>query len=41
MTQSQVLLIQNIKFYNHTGHDHSYLPTGAVYVDAAELEYCY
>ena len=41
MTQSQVLLIQNIKFYNHTVHGHSYLPTGAVYVNAAELEYCY
>ena len=38
MTQPQVLLIQNTKFYNHTGHGHNCLPTGAVYVAVAELE---
>ena len=38
MTQSQLLLIQNTKFYNHTGHGHNYLPTGAVYVHVDELD---
>ena len=38
MSQSQLLLIQNTKFYNHTGHGHNCSPTGAVYVDVAELD---
>ena len=38
MTQPQLLLIQNTKFYNHTGHGHNYLPTTAIYVAVAELE---
>ena len=37
-TQHQILLIQNTKFYNHTGRGHNCLPTGAVYVVVAELE---
>ena len=37
-TQHQVLLIQNTKFYNHTGHFHNCSPTGAVYVAVAELD---
>ena len=37
MTKPQVLLIQNTKFYNHTGHCHNCLPTGAMYVAVAEL----
>ena len=38
MSQSQLLLIQNTKFYNHTGHGRNCSPTGAVYVDVAELD---
>ena len=38
MTQPQLVLIQNTKFYNHTGHGHNYLPTGAVYVGVADLD---
>ena len=37
MTQHQILLIQNTKFYNHTGHGHNCLPTGAMYVAVTEL----
>ena len=33
LTQPQVLLIQNTKFSNHTGHGHNCSPTGVVYVD--------
>ena len=38
MTQPQLSLIQNTNFYNHTGHGHNYLPTGAVYVGVADLD---
>ena len=38
MTQSQLVIIQNTNFYNHTGDGHNYLPTGAVYVGVAELD---
>ena len=38
MTQSQVLLIQNTKFFNHTCHGHNCSSTGVVYVSVAELD---
>ena len=38
MTQHQILLIQNTKFYNHTGHCHNCSAAGAVYVAVAELD---
>ena len=38
MTRHQILLIQNTKFHNHTGHCHNCLPTGAIYVGVAELD---
>ena len=38
MTQPQLVLIQNTNFYNHTGHRHNCLPTGAVYVGVTKLD---